>query len=403
MKKLFPTLKINKQNVYLDNAATSLKIKGVIKSTVDYYKKFSLNPHSFSNNNFHFELKKSIDETRFFVSKWINCEYEEVIFTPSTTYSLNLLSLSFSQILNKKDSIFITKLEHSSNVYPWMSTCKRTGSKLKYLLLNDDFTINEDSIIRNIGYNTRIVSFSHISNNLGVVNDVKKITRLIKEKNPNCFVIVDACQSVAHEKIDVKDWGIDALVFSAHKLYGPTGIGVLWIKKESEKKIPHLLWGGGKDDSPLEIFDKSSKSSLTYNKFEVGTLPLSQIFGLKEVFIFLNNLDWSKQLVKQKNIRNYTIKRLSEIKDVVIYNKNFSSSIILFNILNFHSHDVSNYLAKNNIFVRGGSFCSPFLKELIGVSSAIRVSLAIYNNKSDIDKLVNCLKDLNQDKISLLF
>ncbi|WNE41315.1 MAG: Cysteine desulfurase SufS [Mycoplasmataceae bacterium] len=403
MKKYFPTLKTNKQNVYLDNAATSLKIKSVIKSTIDYYKNFSLNPHSFSNNNFHFELKKNIDETRSFVSNWINCEYEEVIFTPSTTYSLNLLSLSFSQILNKKDSIFITKLEHSSNVYPWMSACKKTGSKLKYLLLNDDFTINENYIIKNVENNTKIVSFSHISNNLGVINDVKKITKLIKEKNPNCFVIIDVCQSIAHEKIDVKDWGIDALVFSAHKLYGPTGIGVLWVKKDSEKKIPHLLWGGGKDQSPLEIIDKNSENSLTYSKFEVGTLPLSQLFGLREVFIFLNNLDWSKQLIKEKNLRNYAVKRLSEIKNIVIYNKDFSSSIILFNILNFHSHDVSNYLAKNNIFVRGGSFCSPFLKELIGVSSATRVSLAIYNDKSDIDKLVNCLKLLNEKEISLLF
>lgn len=398
IRKFFPAFKLNKKNIYLDNAATSLKLGSVIKSVNNYYTNFSLNPHSFSDNYFHREIKCNIDETRNLISAWINCSSEEIIFTPSTTYSINIVALTLSEILKKGDSVLITKFEHSSNVYPWVSICNKKEAVLDYLPLNEDFTIDEKNVDKKINDNVKIVSLAHVSNNLGIINDVKKLTKLIKEKNPDCIVIVDACQSIANEKIDVSDWGVDGLVFSGHKVYGPTGIGVLYLRKKIFKNLPDVLWGGGKEKSPLD--NEVSDWSLLNNKFEVGTLPLSQIFGLRQVFIFLNSLEWNIKKIKEKKIVDYAIKELEKIEDIVIYNKETNSNILLFNFKGIHSHDLTDYLSKNNIFVRGGSFCSPFLKELIGVNSSVRISFAIYNNKKDVNSLINCLKSLNKSDTS---
>lgn len=285
MKKLFPTLKVNRGNIYLDNAATSLKLKNVIDSVSKFYRFFSLNNHSFSENVFHNEIKKVVDETRTLISKWINCKACEVVFMPSTTYSLNILALSIFELIKKGDSILITKLEHSSNVYPWMEICKKKGAELDYLPLNNKFEIDKKEVAKMISNNTKVVSFSHVSNSVGSLNNILEITKIIKNKSPECFIIIDACQSIANETINVNKWLIDALVFSAHKVYGPTGIGVLWIKEESEKKLPHILWGGGKTTSPSD-FEQNELLLPSYSKFEVGSLPLSQIFGLREVFFF---------------------------------------------------------------------------------------------------------------------
>ena len=393
LRKLFPIFNHQKKLIYLDSAGTSLKPNSVIQEVGEYYEKFSINSHSEGNNFLANEVRVIIQKTREIIAQKINGEAKEIVFLPSTTYSLNILALSLKNSLKKGDKIFVTHLEHSSNCYPWQAVAQEKGAKTSFLPLNKEFTIDTNNLDKYIDKKTKIVSFVHMSNSLGVINSVGKITKRIKEINPNCLVIIDACQSIAHLPIDVKDWDIDALVFSGHKMYGPTGIGVLWIKKELGEKLPDLLWGGGKKTGPLDtINDYFLPLS---QKFEVGTLPLAQIFGLKKSFEFLNSLDIREISDYEKELKDYALKELAKLEKIIIYNQKLETiDIVLFNLQGYHSHDVSDYLGKNNICVRSGNFCCPYLKELIGVEAAIRISLFIYNTKEDIDKLIYHLKKI---------
>jgi cysteine desulfurase/selenocysteine lyase len=388
----FPFLKNNKNLVYLDNAGTTLKPKNVIEAINEYYEKYSINNHSGGGNILFNKIQTTIQQTREIIAQKINGRSEEIIFLPSTTYSFNLLSLSLKEYLKKGDKICLTYSEHSSNCYPWQAIAQKKEAKVEFLDLNQDFTIDINNLNKLIDQKTKIVSFSHMSNSLGVINPIAEIVKKIKEINPNCLIIIDACQSIAHLPINVKEWNIDALVFSGHKVYGPTGIGILWIKKELGKMIPDVFWGGGKRIGPSEKIDESLPLN---QKFEVGTLPLAQIFGLKKSFEFLNNLDIKKIENEERNLKNYFIKESLKLDKVVIYNQNVDSiNIILFNLKDYHSHDVAEYLGRNNIYVRAGNFCCPYLNNLIKTESAIRISLSIYNTKKDINELINCLKDL---------
>ena len=392
-RKLFPIFTRQKNLVYLDSAATSLKPKTVIQAINNYYENYSINTHSEGSGLLAQEVRQTVQQTRQLIAQKINAQSEEVIFFPSTTYSLNILALSLKKFLQKGDKIFLTHLEHSSNCYPWQAIAQEKGVQVDFLPLTKSFIVDIKKLDNYIDKKTKIVSFSHMSNSLGTINLIEKITKKIKEINPNCLVIIDACQSIAHLSIDVKKWNIDALVFSGHKIYGPTGIGVLWLKEEFGKKLPNLLWGGGKKIGP---FDSDNEFFLPLiQKFEVGTLPLAQIFGLKASFEFLNSLDIKEVSTYEKEIKNYAISELEKLEKITIYNKNLETiDIVLFNLQGYHAHDVADYLGKNNILVRAGNFCCPYLKELIGVESAIRISFFIYNTKDDIDKLIFSLKNI---------
>ena len=395
IRQLFPFFNHYKNLVYLDSAGTSLKPKIVIQAINDYYEKYSINNHSEGSNPLFSEVWTTIQQTREIIAKKINAETEEIIFLPSTTYSLNILALSLKNYLEERDKIALTHLEHSSNCYPWQAIAQERLAKVDFLPLNEDFVIDTSKLENYIDQKTKIVSFSHLSNSLGIINPVKEITEKIRKINPNCLVIVDACQSIAHLPINVKEWNIDALVFSGHKVYGPTGIGVLWLKKEVGQKLPDILWGGGKKNGPNE---KITYALPLAQKFEVGTLPLAQIFGLRASFEFLDSLNSEEISNYGKKLKDYAIKELSKLEKVIIYNQNLSENIgiILFNLQGYHPHDVADYLGKNNICVRAGNFCCPYLKELIRVEAAVRVSLFVYNTEKDIDKLAYYLKKLEK-------
>lgn len=392
ISKNFPFLSHHKKIIYLDSAGTSLKPKIVIDSIVEYYEKYSINNHTVIGNNLFKKVQSIIKETREVIARKINSQIEEIFFSPSTTYSLNTLAISLKNILEKGDEIYLTHLEHSSNCYPWQAIAKEKEAQIKFLTLNKKFSIDLSKLEKMISKKTKVVSFFHMSNSVGSINQVEEITKKIKEINPECLVIVDACQSIAHLPIDVAKWKIDALVFSGHKVYGPTGIGILWIKKQLGEKMPDIWWGGGKKKSPNE----GNENSFPINqKFEVGTLPLAQIFGLKASFYFLNSLKIEKIESYEKKLKNYLIKRLNLLKNINLYSKNKETlNIILFNLKNHHSHDVAEYLGKNNIFVRSGNFCCPYLAKVIKEKSAIRISLSIYNTKKDIDELISYLSYL---------
>lgn len=204
-RKLFPIFSHQKNLIYLDSAGTTLKTNSVIEGIRDYYEKFSINDHSAGNNLLANKTRATVQETRQIIAQKINGEIEEIIFLPSTTYSLNILALSLKNFLEKEDKVFLTHLEHSSNCYPWQYIARERGAKIDFLPLNKNFIIDIDSLDKHIDKKTKVVSFVHMSNNLGVINPVAKITKKIKEINPTCLVIIDACQSIAHLPIDVKD------------------------------------------------------------------------------------------------------------------------------------------------------------------------------------------------------
>ena len=393
IKKLFSIFPQQKDLIYLDSAGTSLKPKSIIEAIRNYYENYSINSHSEGNNILANEIRTTIYQTREIIAQKINGESQEIIFLPSTTYAFNILALSLKKNLQKGDKIFLTHLEHSSNCYPWQAIIDQKEIEVNFLPLNEKFVIDVNFLDKYIDKKTKIVSFSHMSNSLGTFQAIAKITKIIKEINPDCLVIIDACQSIAHLPINVKKWNIDALVFSGHKVYGPTGIGVLWIKKKLGEKLPNLLWGGGKKFGPL---DKNNDYSLPLSqKFEVGTLPLAQIFGLKKSFEFLNSLDVKEIIDYEKKLKNYALDELSRLGEIIIYNQKLETvDIVLFNLQGYHAHDVADYLGKNNICVRAGNFCCPYLKELIGIESAIRISLFIYNNEDDVDKLIFHLNNI---------
>jgi len=205
LRKLFPIFNHQKKLIYLDSAGTSLKPNSVIQEVGEYYEKFSINSHSEGNNFLANEVRVIIQKTREIIAQKINGEAKEIVFLPSTTYSLNILALSLKNSLKKGDKIFVTHLEHSSNCYPWQAVAQEKGAKTSFLPLNKEFTIDTNNLDKYIDKKTKIVSFVHMSNSLGVINSVGKITKRIKEINPNCLVIIDACQSIAHLPIDVKD------------------------------------------------------------------------------------------------------------------------------------------------------------------------------------------------------
>jgi cysteine desulfurase / selenocysteine lyase len=395
---LFPIFEQHKGLVYLDSAATNLKLRTVIDAINDYYQKYSINFHSRSSHSLFKEVWKTIRETRQLVARKINAQPEEISFVPSATYAFNILALSCQKFLRAGEKIFLTHLEHSSNLYPWQSIAQEKGLKTGFLPLNENLIIDVSQLPNYIDEKTKIVSFFHVSNSLGTINPVAEITQRIKQINPDCLVILDACQSITYASIDVREWNIDALVFSGHKVYGPTGIGMLWLKKELAEKFPHVLWGGGKMIGPLT--EITSQDLFSLNKFEVGTLPLAQIFGLKASFEFLNKINSLIIYQHQNKLRNYALLQLEKIKNIFIYNQKLpTNNIITFNLSGYHAHDIVDYCGKHDILLRGGDFCCPYLSKIIGTNSALRISFDLYNTYADIDRLIKCLREIKEKPI----
>lgn len=390
MRKLVSFPLSSKKSAFLDNASTSLKFKSVIKSISHYYKNYPFNPHSFSGGKDQSLVKKMLSETKEKIASFLNCNQEGIFFTPSASHSLNFLALSFSEsiISTVRPTISIAKIEHSSNIYPWLKLNQSGKVNTEYIDLNDDFSISEESLRNKITSNTKIFSFCHVSNNTGTKNEIKTLVKIVREKSPNCLIILDGSQSISSEKPNIQAWDIDVFLFSCHKFYSSSGLAVMWMSERAKKSFPEILWGGGKDF-------EGTKRKL----FEVGTLPVPEISGLHQAISIIETVDLEKLKIRRKKLRDYTIKNLELIKEIEIYNKESSDSIILFNFKHFHSQDVSNFLARNFVYTRAGDFCSPFLKEVVGVASAVRLSIALYNKKSEIDLFLSVLKNISFENI----
>ena len=388
----FPML--NKDIIYFDNGATSLKPKCVIDKIKDYYENYSANAHR-GDYDISFKVDVEYENAREEVVNFINAKKkEEIVFTSGTTDSLNMIAFGFFQkYLEPSDEVLITTSEHASNVLPWFRLSKLIGCKVNFIPLDEDYHVNLDNVKKSITPNTKVISIAGVTNVIGDVRPIKEITRLAHERD--IFVVVDGAQSVPHIKTDVQDLDIDFLAFSGHKMLGPTGVGVLYGKYELLNDLEPVRVGGGMNESFDTVDSVYYKEIPT--RLEAGTPNIAGVIGLGEAIRYIKKVGIDKIHEREIYLRNYLIEKLLPMEHIDIINLEADSGIVAFNVEGIFSQDVAYYLNKYNICVRAGNHCAKILKNAIGATNSLRVSLYFYNTETEIDEFVELLK--NKKKI----
>lgn len=376
--------------IYFDNGATTFKPKQVLKKISDYYTEYTANAH---RGDYHISLKVDTEYelARNIVQEFINAkERSEIVFTSGSTESLNYIATGFfGNYLEAGDEILITKAEHASNVLPWFRLAKQLDVLVNFIDLDDNHYVTIDNVLKAITPRTKVISLAQITNVIGDIRPIKEICKIAHERG--IFVVVDAAQSAPHIKIDVQDLDCDFLAFSGHKLCGPTGVGVLYGKKELLENMEPVNLGGGMNESFDTVNDVYLKSLPT--RLEAGTPNIEGVLGLGEAINYLNSVGMDKIHEYEMALRKYLVEKLIDIKHIDIINMEADSGIVAFNVDGVFSQDVAVYLDKYNICLRAGNHCAKILKDEVGVKNTCRISLYFYNNYEEIDRLVELLKD----------
>jgi len=378
----------NPNLVYLDNGATTLTPDRVVKKMNEYYFDYNANIHR-GGHHLGVRATESYEGVRVKVAGFINVDSKkEIIFTSGTTHGLNILAFGLRSKISKSDNIVLTRLEHHANLLPWQRLSRETGAELRFIELND-FEIDMDSAKSVIDENTKVVSIAHISNVTGTLVPVEKLCQMAKEVG--AISIIDGAQSVGHRKIDVQKIGCDAFVFSAHKMYGPTGVGVLWAKEELLNTMePYMLGGGMIDEANYNNFTAAQLP----NKFEAGTPNISGVIGLGEAIGFVESeidFEYENKLV------DYAVAELLKISTSggknlrLIGPVNNTSSVVSFVIKAIHHYDLATLLDEQGIAVRVGHHCAEPLMGYLGIGGTVRISFGVYNDKDDVNKLIDSL------------
>ena len=374
--------------VYFDNGATTLKPKCVVESMVNYYTKHTSNIHR-GDYDAAVVTNKLYDDTRKVVSKFINSDSDEVIFTSGTTMSINMVVFGYmKKYLNEGDEVLLTRSEHASNVLPWIKLSEEKGIVIKYMDLDDNYSLSVKSVLNSITDRTKVISIAHVTNVIGDVRDIHSIGSICKDKG--IIFCVDGAQSVPHMKVDFKNSNIDFLSFSGHKMCGPTGVGCLVVKKKYLDEMEPVFYGGGMNN----YFETDNSYELKNGviKFEAGTPPIAEVIGLREAILYLEKIGMDNIQKHEVELKKYLVRELKEVPNIRIYNEKSDSGILAFNIEGVFAQDSSIYLNNYNIYVRAGNHCTKMLKDEIGVKNTVRVSMYLYNTKEDIDRLVEVLK-----------
>ena len=379
--------------IYLDNGATTFKPKCVLEAINDYYENYSANAHR-GDYSISYKVDVAYENARVKVAKFINAEIDEVVFTSGATESLNVIATGFfGNLLEEGDEIIISDAEHASNVLPWFRLANKLGVVIKYVPLDANLHVTLENIKSIVTPRSKVISLAGITNVVGDVRPIKEICKFAHQNN--MFVVCDGAQSVPHTKTDVKDLDVDFLVFSGHKMCGPTGVGVLYGKKELLESVEPLSLGGGMNesfDSEKEIYLKELPQRL-----EAGTPNIAGVIGLGAAVDYLDKIGMDTISIYEQKLKKYMMDKLEKIPYIQIVNEEADSGIVAFNVEGIFSQDVAYYLNKYNICVRAGNHCAKILKKAIGVKNTIRVSLYFYNTKEEIDALVELLSD--KDKI----
>lgn len=384
----FSFFKHNKNLYYLDSAASALKLDQAINKMTEYYQKSGVNIHR-GNYELAYYTTKDYEDARARVAKFLNADTFEILFTKGATQALNLVSNSAHIFAGKGDEIITTEQEHNSSVLPWLHHSKRLGYTVKYISLDDEYRVTVENFKKVLTNKTKVVVINHVSNVLGYLNPIKEITKLAHTKG--AVVILDAAQSILHDQINVKDLDIDFLAFSGHKIFGPTGIGVLYGKKDMLEKLDVYEVGG-------EMVSKATKDNIIYQdvpyRFEAGTPPIGEAIGLAVALDYVSNLGFENIKVHIEELRQYAVRELSKLAGVTIYNPNSDSGLVSFNIDGVHPHDAASVYDEAGVCLRSGHHCASLLMDVLKTpGGTLRASISIYNNQEDIDKLVAATKE----------
>ena len=393
----FPILKRKIKNndlIFFDNGATTQKPIQVIDAISDYYKNFNSNIHR-SVYTLGDESEKIYEESKHLVKEFINANsHEEIIYTSGTTESMNFIARIIEQDVEDGDEIILTYMEHHANLVPWQQLAIRKNLTLRFLDLDELGRININQLKELINDKTKIVSICHASNVLGNINPVYEIGSLLKDKD--IYFVVDAAQSVPHMKIDVVKMNCDFLAFSAHKMCGPTGIGVLYGKKNLLEKFDPVEFGGGMIGV---VEEKSSTWAILPDKFEAGTPLLAEAAGLGATIKYLEDIGLENIESYTKELTKYLYDELSKISNIKIYGTNEISdrvSLVSFNLEGVHPHDLTSFLDEKGICIRAGHQCTQPLLGKLGTYSVARASLYFYNTKEEIDFFIQVLKETKE-------
>tara|TARA_B100000959_G_scaffold230082_1_gene245962 strand:+ start:242 stop:1462 length:1221 start_codon:yes stop_codon:yes gene_type:complete len=393
IKSQFPIFskKINgKTLVYLDSSNSSQKPLSVLESLDNFYK------NEFSNigrsiHSLAVNATNKFEETRTSVKNFINANSkDEIIFTKNATEAINLVATTFGkENIKKGDEILITELEHHSNYVPWHYLRETKGAVIKFAPINDDGDIIIEKLKELLTSKTKIIAVTHLSNVTGTIVPIKEIVEIARKKN--IPVLVDGCQSAPHIKIDVRDLDCDFFAFSAHKVYGPTGVGLLYAKKKWLEKLPPYIGGGG-------MISEVKKDKITYapipEKYEAGTMPTAEVVAFNESIKFMQSVGIENIIKHEKELTNYTLEKLKKINSVnIIGNPKNKAGVISFTIKGIHPHDISTIVDENGVAIRAGHHCCQILHERLNLTATARASIGIYNTKEDIDVLCSAVEN----------
>lgn len=383
---------LKKDIIYFDNGATTLKPYILSDTLSDYYNNYSANAHR-GDYDISLKVDAMYENTRNLIKNFINAKSSnQIVFTNNATDSLNKIIFGyFKNYLKAGDEVLITKAEHASNILPWFELVDQIGIKIKYIDLDDDYKVTIENVNKSITQNTKVISIAHITNVVGDIRPIKEIVDIAH--NNNIKVLVDGAQSVPHIKIDVTDIDMDFLAFSAHKMCGPTGVGVLYIKDELIKSINPIIFGGGMN-STFSFDGKREYKDVPYS-LEAGTPNIAGVIAFGSVINYLNKIGMNNIEQREKELKEYALRKLKNVKDIIIYNDKTESGIITFNIKNIFAQDLAIYLNKYNICVRAGNHCAKILKDELGIKNTCRVSFYFYNTFEEIDKLIEALNSPN--------
>jgi len=408
IRKDFPFLQRKfkgQQLAYLDNASTTQKPRAVIEAIGDVYKNHYANIHR-GVYDLSVEATQLYESVRSQSASFIGAKSEkEIVFTRNATEGINLLAYSLEAKLKDGDEILLTQMEHHSNIVPWQLLAERLKTnakrqiKIKYLPIDREGRLDLSVLPRLLNRRTKIVSLTLMSNVLGTINPIKKIALVVRRLAPDVILIIDAAQAVGHMKIDVANLACDFLVFSAHKMYGPSGVGVLWGKRELLEQMPPFMGGG---DMVLSVsFEKTTFNEVPW-KFEAGTGNIADVIAFGKAISFIEKLGLENIRKHEMELTRYAWSLLEADQIIKLYGpdlkrdlkrgrtsfNSFKESVISFNIDNVHPHDVASILSEEGVAIRSGHHCAQPLMSVLGIDAACRVSFGIYNTKEEVDRLI---------------
>ena len=387
VKKDFPVLVNNPNLSYLDTGATALKPYQVIEKLNEYYTKYGVNVNR-GVYKLSYQATLEYEETRTLTAKFLNAREKEIVFTKGASNALNMVALGFGMnYINEGDEIISSELEHHSSVLPWVNVAKKKNATIKYIPLDSTGRITLQGFLQVLSEKTKVIALTYVSNVMGYITPIKEIIKIAHERG--IIVVVDAAQAVPHMKIDVKELDCDFLAFSAHKMMGPTGFGILYGKYKYLKQMEPIEYGGDMIDT-VEKYENEAKDAPF--KFEAGTPPIAEAIAFKEAIKYIERVGYENIQAHEQELLKYAKEKLKDIKGIKIYNPDTETGIISFNVEKAHPHDVATIFDEHEVCLRAGHHCAQLITKWLECIGTLRACIYIYNDYQDIDKFVEAIK-----------